>query len=874
MVIPGRSAWRLVRLYTLRQWRKRPGRTALTLAAIAVGVALVMAVAVLTASIERSYTVLLSGLAGRASVQVTADSPTGFALEALEVVEQVPGVAVAAPVVRARALLMADEGEQLAILYGIDPAVDPAVRHYTLVRGRLPGTEDPAAPEIALTESVARQLGLDVGRPVDVLTATGTRTLGVVGLLAGEGVGLANAGAFAVMPLSAAQSLYLRGRRIDQIDVVPRAGHPAEELAAAIASALEDAGWGGLLVGSPIQSGREANQMLQGILDTLWLAAIIGGVTGAFMVFANMRRNVRERQAELAVVRALGASRRQIDDLVRLEAGILGLVATAIGIVLGQISARGLASALSANVLALYGFAATETPLTAAGVAMSVVAGVGASLVAAHVAARETQAREPAEALRGTLVDAGDEEVPGAPSARGWGLLLLGAVTAGALAWLGPQLHSHVGLVLVNGVAFVLAAGGLTSLLPVALGALGRRLARRPVRADPGLWRVGWTRLVRDRGRAGASGAGLLLAVGFMVTMHVYSASYKAGVLDWASRAIRWDLLVASSWAGIGSSVPLPEAFRYELESVPGVALAGPERFAMVRTLRADGSRGPMMWMIAFDWREAEAFTALDVVEGLRPPALYEALRRGEGVAISRLAANYTGLGVGDRLRVAAAEATVEFPVLAVVNDASPDLGVAYVDRALYRRHWPDDTADSFAVVLEPGVSPGDVRREIEARWGSLMHLQVFEGEAFRQQMRKMVDDSLRLTMGLVWLGLWAGAFGIGNAVVLGVEERRRELAILRAIGAEGRRVGRMVAAEGIVLGAVASALGVVLGLIGSAGLVRGASGVTGTTMSLVVPPSLAGYLALVVLVLVPLFCHLSGRLAAKMPLAESLRYE
>lgn len=871
------STWRLVRLYSLRQWANRPGRTALSLAAIALGVALVMAVGVLTASIERSYTGLLSDLAGRAELQVTADSPAGFPVDALRVVRETPGVRVAVPVVRVHALLVAPAGEQILTVYGVDPAVDPQVRPYALAEGVLPGLSDPEAREIALSRLAARRLGLEVGDKVDLLTVTGARPFTVSGLLAPEGVGLANAGTFAVIPLAAAQALFLKGNRIDQIDIVPAALQPPDDLARAVASRLEAAGYRGVLVGSPIQRGREANQMLQGIMDTLWLAAIIGGVIGAFMVFTNMRRNIRERRTDLGILRALGAPQRQIHRVVLAEAAVLGALGTVAGVVLGNLLARGLASVLTTNVLAIYRFSATQTPLTAAGLAMAVGSGMGAALVAAHAAARELGELQPAESIRPAapgVQDGVNEADDGGELWRGWGLTGLGAATAGALAWIGPSLRSHVGLVLLNGLAFTLAAAGLAALLPAALGAAARSLQRRLGTARPGLFRLFFTRVLRDRDRASATAAGLLLSVGFMVAMHVYAASFKAGLMEWADKAIRWDLLVTTSWAGVGADVPLPKEFRAQLESVPGVALAGPERFAMVRTMRADGRRGPMMWLIAFDWAEAEAFTALDVVDGLRPPALYEQLRRGAGVAISRLASNYTGIGVGGRLLLMSDDGVTAFPVLAVVNDASPDLGVAYIDRGLYERHWKDATADSFAVVLEPGASLSAVRQEIERRWGRDMHLQVFEGAAFRRRMQEMVDDSLSLTMGLVFLGLLVGAFSIGNGVVLGIDERRRELAVLRAVGAEGARVGRMVAAEGMLLGVVATALGVVLGLVGSAGLVRGAIGVTGTTMPYVMPPALAGYVGAVALVLVPAFCWLSGRMAARLPLAESLRYE
>lgn len=447
-------------------------------------------------------------------------------------------------------------------------------------------------------------------------------------------------------------------------------------------------------------------------------------------------------------------------------------------------------------------------------------------------------------------------------------------MTATGLAWQGPSLRSHLALVALNIASFGLVAAGLATLLPDVLAAVARCLERRSWVRRRGLAFLMLTQITQERDRWASSAAGLMLAVGFLVALHIYAASFKGGVMGWAARAIRWDLLVTSSWAWAGSAVQLPATLGAELEALAGVRLASPERFALVQTVRADGRRGPMVWWLALDWNRAGSFTSLDVVDGIAPPQLYERLRRGEGVAISRLAANYTGLRVGQELAVATGQGATAFRVLAVVNDASADLGFAYADRSLYERYWQDRTADAFAVVLEPGASAPAVAEAIRGRWGDVFHLQVFEGGAFRRQMLKLVDDSFTLTMGLVVVGLVVGAFSIGNGVVLSVDERRRELSVLRAMGAEGGRVGRLVAAEGVFIGVVAVVLGVLLGLVGSAGLVRGGAGVTGTGMPYVLPAQLAGQVILVALALVPAMCWAAGRLAARLPIAESLRYE
>lgn len=874
------STLRLLKVYSLRAWARRAGRTALSLAALALGVALVAAVGVLSASIERSYTALLSDLAGRARLQVTADSAAGFSVKALELVQQEAGVEAAVPVVRLNVLLVGERGEFPLIAYGIDPAEDPRVRLYRLAAGRLPGLADPAAQEVAISEGVARRLGLSVGDQVSLLTVVGMSPFTVSGILAPAGVALANGGNFAAIPLKTAQALYLKGDRIDQIDVVPGGLLSDERLAEAITARLHAAGYRGIQVGPPIQRGREANQMLEGIRDSLWIAAIIGGIVGSFMVFTNLRKSVRERRPELGILRALGAEWRQVNRLLMAEAAVLGLAGSAAGLVLGLGMARGVAATLTRTVLSIYPFSATHTPLTLTGLAMAVLAGVGGALVAAHAAARELVGLEPAESVRPAAYSLdGGSPAPGAGLnrprvARGAALALAGVAVAAGLAWRGPSIQSRLLLMGLNVLAFGLAAAGLATLLPDVLAAAAGWSGRRAALWHRGLASLLFTQVARERERFAATATGLMLAVGFLVAMHIYAASFKAGVAAWASRVIRWDLLVASSWAGVGSSVQLPTTLGAELEAVEGVRLASPERFALVRTLRDSGRRGPMMWWAVFDWQSAEAFASLDVVEGVRPPALYERLRRGEGVAISRLAANYTGLGVGDRLVVAAAEGPAAFEVLAVVNDASPDLGVAYADRALYERYWRDDTADAFALVLEPGARPQAVGEAIRRLFGEAFHLQVFEADAFRQRMLGLVDDSFALTLGLVVLGLVVGAFSIGNGVVLSVDERRRELSVLRAVGAEGRRVGRLVAGEGMFVGAIAVGLGLLLGLIGAVGLVRGAIGVTGTRMPFVLPAGLAGQVALVAGVLVPAMCWVAGRQAARLPIAGSLRYE
>lgn len=394
------STVRLLRVHSVRRWARQPGRTALSLAALALGVALVTAVAILSASIESSYTSLLSDLAGRARLQVAADSPAGFSARALEVVRNEPGIEAAVPVVRLSALLVGERGEHALTLYGIDPAEDPRVRLYRLTAGSLPGLADPAAQEIALAEGVARRLGLSAGDRVTLLTVVGTKPFTVSGLLAPAGIGLANGGVFGVIPLRAAQSLYLKGERVDQIDIVPAPLQSEGKLAEAITARLHAAGYRGVRVGSPIQRGREANQMLEGVRDSLWIAAAIGGIIGTLMVFANLRRAVRERRVELGILHALGAERQRIYRLLLAEAAVLGTAGTVAGLALGVGMARALVATLTNTVLSIYQFSATRTPLTLTGLAMAALAGIGGSLTAAHAAARELGSLQPAQSVR------------------------------------------------------------------------------------------------------------------------------------------------------------------------------------------------------------------------------------------------------------------------------------------------------------------------------------------------------------------------------------------------------------------------------------------------------------------------------------------
>jgi putative ABC transport system permease protein len=536
--------------------------------------------------------------------------------------------------------------------------------------------------------------------------------------------------------------------------------------------------------------------------------ALIGAgglVVGLFLIYLVLAVSVAERRHEVGILRSLGATRPQVWGLFVGEALLLGILGTALGVPTGLVLARYLGFDFIKRLLSDFMVDVQQTSevrVTLETIAIAVAAGVLTALVAALVPAVQAVQEEPASAVRRTP-----------PRAR-WGYQTAQLVCSLALIGVGVLcilLRERLpGRFAMYG-GFVLVLLGLLLTTPLLVSVISRvfQPAARWLLGIEG--RLAADNLVRAPRRTGLVITVLAAGVAMFLQTAGVLRSNQEPILEWVDRALDADLFVSSGSPIIGSGQNL----LMEASLGPEIRKKFPRDVAAalgVRTRTADLGND-MVLLVALD---AAGFDALGGGRGpLGHTGLYQRLTepgRDRAVVSENFAALYH-VRPGDVIRLGGPHGPVPVEVAGVVRDYSYPRGTVLMDLRRYARLFDDPLVDEFFVYLGPAADEGPVAKGIADRWGADYDLVIWD----RAEQRKsflttmyrfsVVAYSQELVVGVV------AALGLAFALLISVLQRRRELGILRAIGATQEQVLKSVLAEAALMGVIGSLIGLCVGV-------------------------------------------------------------
>ena len=826
---------------TLRSLLARKLRLALSGLAVVLGVSFVSGTFVLTDTLSRVFDELFAGVNAGTSVTVRGVSALGDEDAAapppvdeavLDRVLAVDGVASATGRVSGYAELVVDGAPVTsggAPSLGVDIQPDSPLETLTLRDGAAPQGPD----EVAVDKATADRVGLEVGDRVQVALREGLRDVTVTGTL-GFGDADSFAGAsLAAFDLASAQRLVGRPGTFSEIAVAAEDGLGDDVLAERVGAVLPAATEAVTGRQSSAESSAEIKEGLGFFTTGLLVFAGISLFVGAFLIFNTFSMLVAQRARELALLRALGASRRQVTSSVLVEALAVGLLASLVGFALGI----GVAAALRA-LLSLLGIDLPDGELVLAPRTLLVclLVGVGVTAVAALVPARRAARVAPVEAMR----DAGPAEERSLFRRGLLGALLLltgvGLLAAGLTRGTLP---------LVGGGAAVTFLG-VATLSPLVARPVASALAAPFARLGvPG--RLGRANAVRSPRRTSATAAALMVGLALVSAVSVLGSSLKASVDKIVDSQLGADfVLTSSSFQGFSPSVA------DRLRAAPEVDGVLALRFAQ---LLVDGRTGGVS---GIDPRAVERVLALDVVDGD-----LASLDAGS-LAVSADAAEELGLAVGDEVPVTWArtgEASLRLVAVYASNEFLDDYAV--VEEAVVAG-TDQELLGAVLVNVREGTTPARAREAVDGAVGDLPTVRVDDRAAFVAEQSSQVDQLLNAITVLLVLSVVIAVLGIVNTLALSVVERTRELGLLRAVGLSRRQLRRMIRVESVVIALYGALLGLLVGTAFGWALVRALEeqGVSEFALPL-------GRLALVVVA-----AALAGVLAAALPARRAARLD
>ena len=845
----------------LRFLRARDARTTLTVVAIALGVALVCALDMVTRSTELAFDEVIDGMAGRAALELSA-ADGGLIAEDLAVqIRDVPGVELAIPVVQATAFTTDDVPEALTV-HGIDLLNEDALRAYESPDPADRPFDDPvrflADPRgVILTRSYAARRGLHEGDAIELDTVKGRHSFSVLGLLEPRGIARVYGGDLVVMDVTAAQDVFAQRGLVHRIDVVVSGDTAVDVVRSRISARLPSS----VAVTTPAQRKVDLRGVMRSFQLMLRAIGIVGLVVAYLIAFNGVSSGFERRRWQLGVLAAIGARPRAIWREQMKEALLIGIASVVPGVVLGIVLARFLLPVIATSTALNFNLIAPDARLVPSGgsIALAAVLGIGATLLAAWLPAARAVRVDIATTLRGR-----GTETP--PDARiGWALPLVLAVGAAAataveVATQSPMLGLLATALVVSVVGA--AAPGVVQLaagfgLPILVRAFGSsgRLAATGVRDHPR--------------RVGLTTATIAVGIAAVAWLLILARSFEASVVDALGRAISADLVVTSADIGSGFlEAPLADDIVARVGDVPGVdAVAG------WRALEWPYA-GERIGISAYDasYFRNSRFGEWPLQDAVSQD-VWERVARGDGVVVSTSFVKSFGKGAGDALTLDTPTGPMVMPIVGVTIDFVSPKGTIEISRAAFSERWRDGSVTRTFVLRDPSVSEPELRGRIAAALAPRFRTRILSArellDYFVTQVRRAFSV-IPTVAGMVFLVILAG---LSNSLATSVLERRRELAVVRAIGLRAGLARRVVVLESLIIGVVGLVLASAGGLLlATMWIAHTFQLLLGWSLTVRVPGGELALLAAGTLVVCHAAARAPARRAERVELAEALR--
>jgi putative ABC transport system permease protein len=785
----------LLRLISWPYFRKHVLRTLLTTAGIVLGIAVFVAMQTANRSVLFAFSQTIDRIAGKADLQVTAGE-AGFGEEILDKVQAASTVQVAVPVIEAVVDSKLQSQGNLLVL-GVDMTGDRSLRQYDLEGGEDAVVDDPliflAQPDsLIVSKDFADRNHLANGSHMALTSGDGEKPFTIRGIMKSTGLMTAFGGNLIIMDVYAAQKMFGRGRTFDRIDLAIKPGTTLADSERELTSLLGP----GFEVQPSATRGQQAEAMLAGYAVMVRISSAFALFIGMFIIYNSFTIAVTQRRSEIGILRALGASRRQIQWLFLGESAVLGLVGSIAGLVVGILVSRAFASAIGGLASTMYGVAeqtsevATSPDVLGLAVALGLVTSVIAAAVPAGAAARVN----PIQALQ-----KGRFQLFSATEGRVRVILAI----VGAVLALACLTVSNSRPIFYAGYGFTIAVGLiLCPILSLALAKIIRPAMKwlRPVEGA-----LAADSLIQAPRRTSASVAALMLSLALIVAFAGIAQAAYGSVTDWLNTALNPDLFVMPSARLDLRTSRFPATMAGEIAAIPGVG-----RVQMFRNSRITLRQKPAM-VVAIEISKVEQTDRRRPVAGNREE-MFRKAAAGEGVILADNLAQLQGWRLGDVIDIPAPYGAVRLPIVGIVVDYTDQQGSVLMDRSVFLQHWHDDSVSDFRIYAAPGADPHDIRQRIIERYAGKRQLFVLTNGESRTYVLGVAAQWFGLMNVQVAVAVLVAIFGIVNTLTVSITDRRRELGVMQALGALRNQIRRTIWIEAIGISVLGLVLGYLLG--------------------------------------------------------------
>ncbi|WP_426513296.1 ABC transporter permease [Dactylosporangium sp. McL0621] len=777
------------------------GRLLMTMLAVLLGTAFVAGTLIFSDSIRQSLDDSMSGSHSRISVQITdttADpsSRAGNNSGALSPLTEstvrriaaLPGTRSVRGTVTGFAGLSDPHGDLIGSLGNTQganwvPSANGEDPEFPMAQG----TGPTSAGTIAVDSRTARDNNFKIGNTVRVAVNGPVLQMTVTGIFTTDDPHVKAGGSLVLFDTATAQRLYLQTGRYNSIQVVAASGTSQDELRGEVLKVVPDSGNITVKTGAQLDADRAAQSRssMSGVRNVLLAFAGIALFVGVFLISNTFTMLIAQRTRELALLRAIGATRRQITNAVLLEGLLVGITASAAGLVAGI----GIGAALQGLTGSMGSQISTSTLVVSpATVLITLLTGVTVTVLAALLPGLRASRVAPVAALR-------SDDTPATRKS-----LVVRNSIGGTLAGIGLTL-----------VLWGAGRGGSAGNLLVAAGAVGTLVGvfvLTPALSRPAIALVGplYTRLfgisgtlarqnaVRNPRRTAATASALTVGVTLISALTVIGGSVTHAIDEQVTQNMRADYAVSALL-----SLPIAPTLLPAIARTPGVAAYSALDDQQLRT---DGKELPVTGVDATSFDQLIAPTMVSGSTGT--------LQQGQILVDQDRAAN-NHWSVGDTVPVTYPDGSGSRLTIGGTYRNSAVLGSVLMSESVLSPHT---TTPFYSTVLVKGATgaTASLQQALKASTGNNPLINVRTKQQMRDHFSKQINLTLYAMYALLAMAVIIAALGVVNTLAMSILERRREIGMLRAVGLSRNAVKRMVKLESVLIASFGAMLGIAVG--------------------------------------------------------------
>jgi putative ABC transport system permease protein len=766
----------------LRNVLAHKARLLMTMLAVLLGVAFVSGTLVFTNTVSWAYTNSAQKSFTHLDVQLRAARSAGghdtgqlLARDLLDRAAHLPGAASATGQTSGFTALAGKDGLLVGDGWATTGANYVAARH-PLAEGRAPQ----GGGEIAIDAKTAERTGYGVGDTVRLSVSGPVLTQKVTGVFTTDDGNVAAGGTLTLFDATTAQTLFARPGHYNQIDLEARPGTSAEQLKREAADVLPSGVEALTAAELTAEQAEENAGTFRSLSQVLLACAGIALFVGVFLIVNTFTMLVAQRTGQLALLRAIGASRRQVTRSVLIEAALTGLLASVVGLAVGVGAGAAVRAWLGAGDTTL-----PDGPLVigTTTVLVSLALGIGVTVLAAWLPARRAAKIPPVAAMSSVHAPATVRSLTVRTIAGGVLAALGAANVVGSTAMMEGGVWLGLGAVLL--LAGVLV---LTPLLSRPVIAVASPLLRQ----FGAVGRIAGQNAARNPRRTAVTASALTIGLTLIAGLSVIGAGADRVVHTLATSQWRADYQISMANGG-----PLAPDVEDKLRGLDEVTATSPRR-----EIPAEVEGAPQI-VVGFRTSDIDQLLAIDFTQGSFAP--------GDTAVIDEETANARGWHLGDRIHVTWPDGATDMLTLTGFYTSAFDDGLK-TDISLMNPHL-DRIADSEIVVKTADGPDETTRRTLEQALGDSPAIQIKDKETLTGELTGAVGLVLNILYGMLALTVVVAVLGVVNTLAMSVHERTQEIGLLRAVGLDRAGVARMIRIESVVICLFGGLLGLGLGV-------------------------------------------------------------